>query len=184
MYYIFTPSPQRHFLCYFWWGHVPYWLAPCAQKPKVPGSNPTASYVLRKLSPVIARLMSKCLRSGRKWWWAVKETSSPFSHSPANREWSLKERPERKKTKFWTLKACSKKFNFMDDITEFVWFILAHARLISVINAALRSYQQILTEVAWVLTASWFYSLSISTQFQKQLKRFIVFQFPRAVFSK
>ena len=42
------------------------WLATCAQKPKVPGSSPTANYVQSELSAVIARLMPKYLWSGRE----------------------------------------------------------------------------------------------------------------------
>ena len=51
-------------------GRVTYWLATCAQKPKISGSSPAVVPICRgALSPAIARIMSKCLWSRWKWLW-------------------------------------------------------------------------------------------------------------------
>ena len=51
-----------------------------------------------ELSVVITRLMSKCLWSGWKWLWGVKEMHFPFPCSPVIREWSWK-KTQKEKTK-------------------------------------------------------------------------------------
>ena len=50
-----------------------------------------------EFSPVIAQLISKCLWSGWKWWWRVKEMPSPFLCSTAIRECSWKKTKIEKK---------------------------------------------------------------------------------------
>ena len=61
---------------------VASWKATCARKPKVPTSNPAASYVQRRpLSSVVTQVMSKCLWSGWKWKWGLKEMVSLFLRS-------------------------------------------------------------------------------------------------------
>ena len=53
-------------------------------------SGPAATYVQRWAPAAIARVMSKCLSSGWKWLWGVKEIPSPFPCSPVIREWLWK----------------------------------------------------------------------------------------------
>ena len=59
-----------------------------------------------ELSAVIARLRSKCLWSGCKWYWGVKEMPSPLPFSPVIREWSWKkiQKEKRKKKECISLK--------------------------------------------------------------------------------
>ena len=55
-----------------------------------------------ELSAVIARLTSKCLGSGLKWWKGVKEISPPFPCCPVNREYLWKKTQiEKKSTGYW-----------------------------------------------------------------------------------
>ena len=73
-----------------------------------------------ELSAVIIRLMSKCLWSGWKWYWGVKEIPSPFSCSPVIRKCSWKKSQIEKKYHLkWREKFASWSMNLRKEITCF-----------------------------------------------------------------